>query len=156
MTSRAVCDRMSWGYPQIYCRRAEALHPSKHYVIMYNISWNCWGAYYVCFTSGLVLLMLAVPLAIGGLFFSERSILSPVSYLAGLATAWGIYEIIGLPCALLFKTSLTTLTVLWSAVMILLTVAGVLVRHTHGRMALLPSKGLQLSRTAKILLALLL
>ena len=58
------------------------------------------------------LLMLIVPLGIGGLFFPERSILSPVSYLAGLATAWGTYEIIGLPCALLFKTSLTTLTVL--------------------------------------------
>ncbi|WP_418760904.1 DUF6077 domain-containing protein [Gemmiger sp.] len=100
------------------------------------------------------LLMLIVPLAIGGLFFPERSVISPVSYLAGLATAWGTYEIIGLPCALLFKTSLTTLTVLWSAVMILLTIAGVLVRYTHGRMALLPAKGLQLSRTARILLTL--
>ena len=100
------------------------------------------------------LLMLIVPLGIGGLFFPERSVISPVSYLAGLATAWGTYEIIGLPCALLFKTSLTTLTVLWSAVMILLTVAGVLVRYTHGRMALFPAKGLQLSRTARILLAL--
>ena len=43
------------------------------------------------------LLMLIVPLGIGGLFFPERSVISPVSYLAGLATAWGTYEIIGLP-----------------------------------------------------------
>ena len=100
------------------------------------------------------LLMLTIPLGIGGLFFPTRSMISPVCYLAGLATAWGTYEIIGLPCALLFKTSLTTLTVLWSAVMILLTVAGILVRYTHGQMALLPAKGLQLSRTTRILLAL--
>lgn len=38
--------------------------------------------------------------------------------------------------------------------MILMTVAGVLVRYAHSRMALLPAKGLQLSRTARILLAL--
>ena len=96
---------------------------------MYNISWNCWGiAMFALQVVWFYLLMLAVPLAIGGLLFPERSILFPVSYLAGLATAWGTYEIIGLPCALLFKTSLTTLTVLWSAVMILLTIAGVLVR----------------------------
>ena len=38
--------------------------------------------------------------------------------------------------------------------MILLTIAGVLVRYTHGRTALLHAKDLQLSGTARILLAL--
>lgn len=100
-------------------------------------------------------LMLVVPLAIGGLYFPDRKVVSPVSYFAGLFTAWGAYEILGLPCALLFKTSLTALTVVWSAVTLLLAAVGVYMRmrraRTQGGCALIGRP--QLSRTGWLLLA---
>lgn len=70
-------------------------------------------------------LTLLVPLGIGGLFFPERRVLSPAAYLTGLFTAWGAYEIIGVPCALLFKSSLTTLTLAWGVTCAVLAAAGV-------------------------------
>lgn len=69
-------------------------------------------------------LMLFVPLGIGKLIFPEKRAWSPVVYPTGLLTIWALYEIIGVPCAILFKTKLTTLTVLWSIIVAVLAVLG--------------------------------
>ena len=95
-------------------------------------------------------LLLFVPLGIGQLFYPEKRLYSPAVYIMGLFTAFAVYEIIGLVCALVFKTSLTLLTVLWSIAMAVL--CGLGWWNARKKRSGLVLERLQLSHTACVLL----
>ena len=59
-------------------------------------------------------LMLLVPLGLGKLIFPDKAIHSPLVYLTGLCAAFAAYQILVLPCSLVFNTTLTFATALWA------------------------------------------
>jgi len=52
-------------------------------------------------------LMLLVPVGLGKLVFPDKAIHSPLVYLVGLCAAFAAYQILVLPCSLVFNTTLT-------------------------------------------------
>ena len=96
--------------------------------------------------------MLLVPLGLGKLLFPGRALHDPLVYLSGLCAAFAAYQILVLPCCLLFNTTLTFATVLWTVP----TVIGALVGwgkaiRSH---SLLPKEKPHLSKMELILFAL--
>lgn len=69
-------------------------------------------------------LLLFMPLGIGTLLLPNRKIYAPEVYLSGLCTSFALYEVIGLVCSMVFETSMTFLTVIWTVPTILLALLG--------------------------------
>lgn len=99
-------------------------------------------------------LMLLVPVGLGKLVFPDKAIHSPLVYLVGLCAAFAAYQILVLPCSLVFNTTLTFATALWAIPVAALSLYGWV--KTVRRNSWLPNGKLRFTKKETLLLLLVL
>ena len=99
-------------------------------------------------------LMLLVPVGLGKLVFPDKAIHSPLVYLVGLCAAFAAYQILVLPCSLVFNTTLTFATALWAIPVAALSLYGWV--KTVRRNSWLPNGKLRFTKKETLILLLVL